>query len=113
MQYRNTGGKYAAKKWVTLRVTEDEKIRLEDQATVAGLSVSEYLRRSLHGGGPILAHVDDRMIRELLRQGGLLKNNFGTLRDAGASPEIMEYMEELLRKMGNAIDRIAVGGNTP
>ena len=113
MKNRNTGGKYAAKLWVTLRVTEDEKMRLEDQAAVAGLSLSEYLRRTLHGGGPILARADDRMIRELLRQGGLLKSNFGTLRDAGASPEMMEYMEELLRKMGNAIDRIAVGGNTP
>ena len=88
-------------------------MRLEDQADVAGLSMSEYLRRRLHGGGPLLARADDRMIRELLRQGGLLKSNFGTLRDAGASPELMEYMEELLRKMGNAIDRIAVGGDDP
>ena len=27
MKYRSTSGKYAAKKWVTLRVTEDEKMR--------------------------------------------------------------------------------------
>jgi hypothetical protein len=113
MKNRNTGGKYAAKQWVTLRVTEDEKMRLEDQAAVAGLSLSEYLRRVFHGGSPILARADDRMIRELLRQGGLLKSNFGTLRDAGASPEIMVYMEELLRKIGNAIDRIAAGGSVP
>ena len=51
------------------------------------------------------------MIRELRRQGGLLKNNFDALRSAGASPELMEFMEELLRKVGSAIDRIAVGGN--
>jgi len=95
----------------TLRLTEYEESRLEDQAAVAGLSVSEYMRRLFFGSSPILAHTDMRMIRELRRQGGLLKNNFGTLRNAGASPELMEYLEELLRKVGNAIDRIAAGGN--
>jgi len=110
VKVKNTGGRYAAKQWVTLRVTEYEKMRLEDQAAVAGLSVSEYVRRAFHGGRPILAHVDERMIRELRRQGGLLKNNFGTLRNAGASPELMEYLEELLRKLSQTIDRIAAGG---
>ena len=86
-------------------------VRLKEQAAVAGLSVSEYMRQLFYGSSPILAHTDMRMIRELCRQGGLLKSNFGTLRSAGASPELMECMEELLRKIGNAIDRIAAGGN--
>ena len=111
MKRRNTGGKYAAKQWLTLRVTEYEKKRLAEQAAVAGLSVSEYLRRLLSGGSPILAHTDERMIRELRRQGGLLKSNFVTLRQSGASPELMEYMEELLRRLGQTIERITVGGN--
>ena len=109
MKDRNAGGKYAAKQWVTLRVTEYEKMRLEDQAAVAGLSVSEYMRRHFHGGRPILARIDERMIRELRRQGGLLKSNFGTLRSAGASPELMEYLEKLLQKLSQTIERIAAG----
>lgn len=93
----------------TLRLTDYEDSRLEDQAAVAGLSVSEYMRRRFFGGRPILARVDERMIRELRRQGGLLKSNFGTLRQAGASPELMEHLEELLRRIGQTIERIAVG----
>lgn len=93
----------------TIRLTDYEDSRLEDQAAVAGLSVSEYMRRRFFGGRPILAHTDERMIRELRRQGGLLKNNFGMLRQAGASPELMEYLEGLLRRLGQAIERIAAG----
>jgi hypothetical protein len=111
MKGKDAGGKYAAKQWVTLRVTEYEKKRLEEEAAVAGLSVSAYMRRRFSGGRPILAYADERMIRELRRQGGLLKSNFGTLREAGASPELLEYMEELLRRLGQVIERIAAGGD--
>jgi hypothetical protein len=108
---RNAGGRYAAKQWLTLRVSEYEKKRLTEEAAVAGLSASEYMRRRFFGGRPILAHADERMIRELRRQGGLLKSNFGTLREAGASPELMEYLEELLRRFGQIIERIAAGSH--
>ena len=111
MKDREAGGKYAAKQWITLRVTEYEKKRLAEEAAVAGLSVSEYMRRRFYGGRPILAHADERMIRELRRQGGLLKNNFGTLRQAGASRELMELLEELLRRHGQIIERIAAGSD--
>jgi hypothetical protein len=111
MQGGKTGGKYAAKQWVTLRVSEYEKKRLGEQAAVAGLSVSEYMRRRFYGGRPLLAHTDERMIRELRRQGGLLKSNFVTLRSAGASPELMHYLEELLRRIGQTIERIAAGNH--
>ena len=111
MKYKEVGGKYAAQQWLTLRVTEYEKNRLAEQAAIAGLSVSEYARRHFAGGSPILAHTDERMIRELRRQGGLLKSNFGTLRQAGASPELLEYMGELLRKLGQTMERIMAGSH--
>jgi hypothetical protein len=95
----------------TIRLSDYEELRLKEQAAVAGLSVSAYMRRLFSNSGPILARTDLRMIRELLRLGGLLKNNFGTLRQAGTGPELLEYMEELLRKTGKAIDRIADGGD--
>jgi hypothetical protein len=95
----------------TLRLSDYEELRLKNQAAAAGLSVSEYMRRLFAGTSPILARTDLRMIRELMRLGGLLKHNFGTLRQAGASPELLEHQEELLRNIGNAIDRIAAGGH--
>jgi hypothetical protein len=41
------------------------------------------MRRLFSGSGPILARTGLRMIRELLRPGGLLKSNFVMLRQAG------------------------------
>lgn len=40
-----SGGRSAARKWVMIRVTEWEKARLLEQANIAGLSLSEYMRR--------------------------------------------------------------------
>jgi hypothetical protein len=58
----------------TLRLSEYEDARLVDQADVAGLSVSEYMRWLFFGGRPIIARTDAQMIRELRRMGGLLKH---------------------------------------
>lgn len=105
------GGRSAARKWVTIRVTEREKTRLAEQAEMAGLSVSEYLRRRFFGGRPLIAHTDALMVRELRRIGGLLKHNFETLRLAGASVTVLVQQEETLRKLASAIDRIGVSGH--
>ena len=106
MKGKKTGGKYAANVLVTLRVTPEEKKRLGSQADVAGLSVSEYMRRRFFGGRPIIAHTDEWMIRELRRLGGLLKYNFETLRQAGASPELLRKQEDLLAEITKTINRI-------
>ena len=105
------GGRSAARQWVTIRVTSEEKTRLAEQAEMAGLSVSEYLRRSFFGGRPLIAHTDALMVRELRRIGGLLKHNFETLRLAGASVNVLVQQEETLRKLAFAIDRIGVSGH--
>lgn len=47
------GGRSAARRWVTIRVTEKEKTRLMEQAEIAGLSLSEYMRRRFFGGRPL------------------------------------------------------------
>ena len=108
MKGTKTGGKYAANLLVTLRVTMEEKMRLAEQASIAGLSVSEYIRRRFFGGRPLIAHTDEMMIRELRRLGGLLKHNFETLRQAGASHEHLREQEETLRRIVGAIDRIGL-----
>jgi hypothetical protein len=98
----------AAKKWITLRATASEKNRLVEQANIAGLSVSEYMRRRFFGGRPLIARTDEMMIRELRRIGGLLKYNFATLRETGASKELLQLQEEALRMIVLAIDTLGV-----
>ena len=92
--------------WVSMRVSAKQKARLAVRADVAGLSVSEYMRRCFFGGKPIVAHIDESMIRELRRIGGLLKHNFETLRNAGAPESIFEKQEDALCQLKLAIEKI-------
>ena len=101
------GGRSAARKWGTIRVTEREKTRLTEQAEIAGLSLSEYMRRRFFGGR-IAAHTDLNPIAELRRIGGLLKHNFETLRQAKTPPDVFERQEEALRNLTWAIQKISL-----
>ena len=93
------GGRSAARKWVTIRVTEREKTRLTELAEIAGLSLSEYMRRRFFGGRPLVAHADLSTVAELRRIGGLLKHNFETLRQAKAPPDILERQVWAIQKI--------------
>lgn len=95
----------------TVRLTDYEELRLQDQAAIAGLSMSAYMRRLFANSGPVIAQTDLLAIRELRRMGGLLKSNFETLRKAGGGRELLDYQEEVLRKAGQAIDRLAAGNH--
>ncbi len=56
-----------------LRLTASEKERLREDADLAGLSMSELVRRR-YFGRPIIANADVVMIKELRRLGGLIKH---------------------------------------
>jgi hypothetical protein len=58
---------------VNVRLTESEKIRLQEDADFAGISMSALVRRR-YFGRPIIANADIVMIKELRRLGGLLKH---------------------------------------
>ena len=58
---------------IRLRISAADHAELAHRAGVAGLTVSEYLRRSALAR-PILAKTDDAMIRELRRVAGLMKH---------------------------------------
>lgn len=58
---------------VSLRLTAAEKLQLQEDAQLAGLSVSALIRRQ-YFGRKIVARTDVTMIRELRRIGGLLKH---------------------------------------
>lgn len=56
-----------------LRLTPAEKQRIRDEADLAGLTMSELVRRRALGR-TVLAATDTAMVRELRRLGGLLKH---------------------------------------
>ncbi|MEN9544374.1 MAG: hypothetical protein RLZZ598_1207 [Pseudomonadota bacterium] len=58
---------------VNVRVTTAEKAGLKEAADLAGLSVSEYVRRRALGRA-VLAQADAVTIKELRRLGGLVKH---------------------------------------
>ena len=85
---------------LTIRVTAREKVKLQEDADLAGLSVSELVRRR-YFGKPILASTDRAMIRELRRIGGLLKHihnqsdGIYSKETAQALVAITTYLEQL------------------
>lgn len=90
----------------TLRLTAEEDERMTRQATTAGISVSEYMRRLLFGGRPIIARTDDQTIRELRRLGGLLKHHFTDIR-AARRPESLEEMNRTLQSIRGVIEALS------
>ena len=58
---------------INVRLTAAEKARLKEDADLAGLSMSELVRRR-YFGRPIVANADAVMLKELRRIGGLLKH---------------------------------------
>ena len=58
---------------VNVRLTEAEKAQLRSDAEVAGLTVSALVRRRALGRR-VVASMDLTVVRELRRQGGLVKH---------------------------------------
>ncbi|WP_320534686.1 plasmid mobilization protein [Robbsia andropogonis] len=78
---------------IAVRLTPDEKTRLRDDAELAGVSVSELVRRR-YFGRPIVANADMVMVRELRRIGGLLKHIHNTT-DGVYSRETAQALVEI------------------
>ena len=83
-----------------LRLTASEKERLREDADLAGLSMSELVRRR-YCGRPIIANADVIMIKELRRLGGLVKhvhnesNGVNSKGTAEALVALKTYIERL------------------
>ena len=90
----------------TLRLTGEEDARLSGQAAIAGISVSEYMRRLFFGGRPLVAKTDGETIRELRRLGGLLKYNFEAVREKGGRNELAE-LSATLNAIRAVIERLS------
>ena len=90
----------------TLRLTGEEDARLSGQAAIAGISVSEYMRRLFFGGRPLVAKTDGQTIREWRRLGGLLKYNFEAVREKGGRNELAE-LSATLNAIRAVIERLS------
>ena len=90
----------------TLRLTGEEDARLSGQAAIAGISVSEYMRRLFFGGRPLVAKTDGQTIRELRRLGGLLKYYFEAVREKGGRNELAE-LSATLNAIRAVIERLS------
>jgi hypothetical protein len=66
---------------ITTRFSEEEKQEVEQQADLAAISVSDYIRRRVLGH-PVQSKGDLRVLAELRRQGGLLKHLYNETRGA-------------------------------
>ena len=77
---------------VTFRVSEKDRKDLVEQASAAGLSISEYIRRRTLGH-PVLSRSDAALLRELRRQGGLIKHY--ALSGSLASKEAVEALRSI------------------
>lgn len=87
---------------INVRLTATEKAKLKEDADLAGLSLSELVRRR-YFGKPILANADAVMLKELRRLGGLLKHVHNdsqgvySKETAGALMALKAYLEQLSR----------------
>lgn len=88
---------------VTIRLTADEEQQLRDAADCAGLSISEYLRRRVHGHR-VASQTDATVIRELRRIGGLLK-----LVHTESGGAYSQQTAAMLSELRDCIERIARG----
>ena len=91
---------------VDVRLTSEEKARLQEDAELAGMSMSALVR-ARYFGRPIIANTDQVMIRELRRQGGLL-NKVHTESNGAYSAETAAA----LVLISHAIKSIASGGTS-
>ena len=88
---------------INVRLTSAEKATLKEDADLAGLSMSELVRRR-YFGRPIIANADAVMLKELRRLGGLLKHihnqSAGAYSQATASAiaELRVYIQKLSSK---------------
>lgn len=86
------------------RLTEQEYADVSEQADAAALSLSEYLRRRLFGRR-VVPKTDLRVLSELRRLGGLLKNIHNETR--GAYSDLTAEAIQALTAYARSLERTA------
>lgn len=89
---------------IQIRCTEAEADSIKKKALVAGLTTSEYLRRT-GLNRRITVRTDIRMMNELLRLGGLQKHLY-TQMQASMTTELSYQFSEVLTSIKHAINAL-------
>lgn len=89
---------------INIRVTRSEKLRLEQSAQLTEHSLSALVRRLILGR-TIVAAVDLAMLRELRRQGGLLKMALAAGAERTATMAALKEIENCARRLTSRCDR--------
>ncbi|WP_298702112.1 MobB mobilization protein [uncultured Variovorax sp.] len=95
-------GAEALSEKIAVRLTHAEKARLREDADLAGLSVSELVRRR-YFGRRIVHHADLKTVAELRKTAGLLKDHYnktGGLH-ADKTAAILSDIWSLVRRLGD------------
>ena len=86
---------------INLRCTEEEANILREKAKAAGISTSDLLRRSALNR-KIVTRTDQRLMRELLRLGGLQKHLYNQMQE-GMTTDLSKQFSETLVEIKKAI----------
>ncbi len=94
---------------ITFRVSKTERDHLQIQAELAGLSLSNLIRMKIKNIR-IIPRIEQHLINELRKQGGLLKNNFETIRHSSFNnvekARLLALQEKLLSEIILAVANI-------
>jgi len=93
---------------IEVRITEEEKAILRDQANSASLTMSEYVRRSALGKR-ILSTMDQKVAGELARLGGLQKHLLTQIKGLPGEEELRKGLNSTLLAVQSALGSLKTG----
>ncbi len=88
-------------KLMQLRCTEEEEALIKKKAEVAGITTSDFMRRSALSR-PIVTRTDLKLMNELRSLGGLQKHLFNKMQE-GMTTELSRQFSEILVAIQKAI----------
>ena len=93
---------------IEVRITEEEKAILRDQANSASLTMSEYIRRTALNKR-ILSTMDQKAAGELARLGGLQKLLLTQIKGLPNEEELRKGLNSTLLAVHNAVRTLKTG----
>ena len=95
---------------IFIRITDAEKANIRDQAKIAGLTMSEYMRR-IAFNKRIISKMDQKALGELARLGGLQKHLLKQIKGLPDEEVLRKELNSTLSAVLNAVSRLnaAVG----
>jgi hypothetical protein len=93
---------------IEIRITEEEKATIRDQANRASLTMSEYVRRTALGKR-ILSTMDQKAAGELARLGGLQKHLLTQIKGLPDEEGLRKGLNSTLLAVQNALGALKTG----